>query len=150
LNQALLTISGGVFNANNGSVVINPSPNCATRVYTLDVLPSTLFYNMEIKGLYNCVSSTIASVTDTIHIANNLIHTDGILNGLFSVKGNLIVNANADGGMGTIVLNGSGNQTYAGAAGTGRTCQLVIDKPSGAVTPTPGAVAFRVFRTVRY
>ncbi|MBL7736435.1 MAG: T9SS type A sorting domain-containing protein [Chitinophagaceae bacterium] len=139
LNQALLTISGGVFNANNGSVVINPSPNCATRVYTLDVLPSTLFYNMEIKGLYNCVSSTIASVTDTIRIANNLIHTDGILNGLFSVKGNLIVNANADGGMGTIVLNGSGNQTYAGAAGTGRTCQLVVDKPSGAVTPAPGA-----------
>ena len=139
MNQPLLTISGGVFNANNGAVVLNPSPNCATRVYTLDVLPSTLFYNMEIKGLYHCISSTIASVTDTIRIANNLIHTDGILNGIFSVKGNLIVNADADGGMGTIVLNGSGNQTYAGAPGTGRTCQIVVDKPSGAVTPAIGA-----------
>ncbi len=139
LNQTFLTISDGIFNANNGTVVINPTADCSSRTYTLDVLPSTLFYNMEIKGLHNCTSPVITTATgDTIHIANNLTHSDGTINGQFSVKGNLIINAGADGGTGTIVLNGAGNQTYSVAAGTSRTCQIVMDKPSGSITPASG------------
>lgn len=145
-NATLLTHSGGTFNANNGTVLIDPAVNgwAGSPTFTLDVLNSTSLYNLTLNASTCCNLATIATAAgDTVEATNDLTHTDGFISGLFEVKNNLIVNANTDGGSGTIVVDGSGAQTYA-TSGTHRTCMVLENKSSGSFTAASGTTAFYI------
>lgn len=138
-NSTLFNHSAGTFNHNNGAWVFNPGLTaCANPTLALDVIPATQFFNLELNGIagcgINCNFNTGAG--DVVLALNNLTHTDGIVNGQFAVRAGLIIGAGADGGTGTITVNGTGAQTY--TSSTGRTCQLVVNKSSGAFTPSGG------------
>ncbi|HOY96586.1 MAG TPA: hypothetical protein PK509_12660, partial [Catalimonadaceae bacterium] len=133
--------SGGTFNHNNGTVEFNPNLiSCANPTFTVDVLPATLFYNFTVNGIAGCgINATVSTASgDVIQGLNDFTHTDGIIAGSFAFQGNLIINAGADGGTGTITANGTGAQTYAQSAGSPRTCQIIVDKSAGALTPAGG------------
>ncbi|MEP7265254.1 MAG: T9SS type A sorting domain-containing protein [Bacteroidota bacterium] len=137
VNQTLLTHSGGTFNANGGTVLFDPAMTSwiGSPTFTIDVLNSTSFYNVNLKASSCCNTAIIATAAgDTIESTNDLSHQDGFLSGLFEVKGNLSVSAGTDGGSGSIIVDGTGAQTFS-ATGIHRTCQIYIDKPSGAFTP---------------
>ncbi len=62
--------------------------------------------------------------------------------GTIYLKGNLIVGPSAEGyGLSTptsLIFNGTGDQTYESTSSDGWAPHLIIDKPSGTVTPTAG------------
>ncbi len=139
-STTLFTHSGGTFNANAGTVNINPSINswAGSPTLTLDVIASTHFYNLTVNAATCCNTAIVATATgDTVLVDNNLTHTDGYISGIFSLAGNLTVGSGADGGTGTIVVNGSGAQTYA-SAGLYRTAGLYINKSAGTFSPATG------------
>jgi hypothetical protein len=142
--QTIFTHTAGAFSPNNGTVVINPNQSSgANAIYTIDIIPATTFYNITINGTTSWGTSTIATAgADVVIASNDLTHTDGIISGAFEVKNNLIINAGSDGGLGTITFSGTGAQTYAVAAGSPRTCKIVVNKTSGAVTPAVGTTDF--------
>ncbi|MBL7889603.1 MAG: hypothetical protein JNL24_08625, partial [Bacteroidia bacterium] len=143
-SQNLFTHSSGTFVHNSGTVTINPNQNSgANAVYTIDILPTTSFYNFTINGTTSWGTSTIATGAGDVVIADNdLTHTDGIISGTFEVKNNLIIGAGSDGGLGTITFSGTGAQTYSVAAGSPRTCKIAVNKSSGGVTPAGGTTNF--------
>ncbi len=134
-NATLFTHAGGSFDANNGTVEINPSHSCATRTYFIDVLPETRFYDFTVNGLYNCVNSTIASAAgDTIHVLNNLLYQDGISTARIAVAGNVTVLPSFDGGNGQLIFEGAGDQHFDLSGATDLfNGPLLIKKPSGIV-----------------
>jgi hypothetical protein len=133
-NATIFTHSGGTFNHNNGTVTFGA--NTSTAVYTVDVITGTLFYNVVANlgtglGTYN---STIQSAgTDTVKAANTFTHSSSTLKGFWRTQGNLIVSSAANGGTGQIIMFGTGNKSY--SYSSGRTCNLVINKSSGVVSP---------------
>ncbi len=144
-NQTLFLHSGGAFDNNGGTVVINPNLPCTQRTFTLDVLPSTWFYNMVINGTTGCSSPIITTASgDVIQMAGDFTHTDGIINGDFTFWGNLSIAATSDGGTGTLTANGNGAQTYSQAAGSARTIQIIVDKPSGTFSAAGGTTNFNM------
>ncbi|MBI2270659.1 MAG: hypothetical protein HYU69_09940 [Bacteroidetes bacterium] len=112
----------------------------------MDLLTSTAFYNCTLNVQPGCGGNNAISTAagDTIDVINDLVHTDGVLNGMVEVKNNLTINANSDGGTGRIIMNGTGAQTYSVNAAAPRTCHLVIDKSAGALTPAIGTTVLSV------
>lgn len=138
-NLTIFSHSGGTFLNNNGTVVIDPATSCTQYTYTMDVIGITEFFNLEIKGTTGCSSPIITTAAgDVVKVLNNLTHTDGVLNGLFEFKGNLSIASTSDGGTGTITANGTGFQQYTYTSGAARTCQLVVEKISGVLSPSVG------------
>ncbi len=139
-SQTLFNHAGGNFTHNNGTFAVNPYCSVGTQLtWTLDVLPSTAFYNVTVNSGYGWVMPLVATAAaDTVDARNDLTHSDGFITGLFEVKRNLIINAGSDGGTGTIVADGTGAQEYQIASGSPRTCKLVVNKSGGALTPASG------------
>ncbi len=142
--QTIYSHVAGTFSHNNGTVVLNPNQSSgANAIYTIDILPTTTFYNVIVNGTTSWGTSTIATgAGDVVIASNDLTHTDGIIAGTFEVKNNLIINATSDGGLGTITFSGTGAQTYTVAGGAPRTCKIAVNKSSGAVTPAGGTTDF--------
>ncbi|MBL7897859.1 MAG: hypothetical protein JNJ99_04940, partial [Crocinitomicaceae bacterium] len=146
-SQTLFTHSGGTFINNSGTVVMNPNQSgCTQLTFTIDVIPSTSFSSFSINGTASCGINPIITTAagDVISCSNDITHSDGIINGQFALQGNLIIQAGSDGGTGTITFNGTGAQTYSVAAGSPRTCQIAVNKTSGACTPLAGTTDFLV------
>ncbi len=146
-NQTLFGHSGGNFSHNNGTVLVNPNQSgCTQRTYTMDVIPATNLYNLVINGTQSCGLNPIIATAagDVVNCNNDITHTDAIISGQFAMQGNLIINSGSDGGTGTITVNGTGAETYSVAAGSPRTCQVVVNKSAGAFTPLAGTFEFLV------
>ncbi len=140
-SQNLFTHTGGTFNHNNGTVIINPNQSgCSQLTFTLDVISSTLFYNLQINGTPSCSVNPVITTAgaDVAACVHNFTHTDGIINGLFSFQQDLFIDPTSDGGSGTITANGTGFQKYTFTAGAARTCKLVVDKTAGVLSPETG------------
>ncbi len=139
-SQTLFSHSGGTYTHNNGILVVQPYCNVGSQLtWTLDVIPATTLYDVVINSTHGWVMPVVATAAGDVVTANNdLTHTDGYISGQFAVKRNLIINAGSDGGIGTITVNGTGAQQYFVAAGSPRTCQVVVNKSAGACTPGAG------------
>jgi len=146
-NTSLYIQSGGNYIHNNGLVSINPvQSTCTQRTFTLDIIPTTAFYNFEVNAATACAALPIVTtaVGDTVNASHDLIHADGIINGKFSVKNNLIISATADGGTGSITVDGSGDQYYIVDSLSPRTCGIIVNKPSGTFSPDTTSSNFYV------
>ncbi len=128
--------SGGTFNHNSGSLVLNPTQNCSGGLYTVDVLTTTQFNNLAVNMTSTCTASqTLATASgDTLYVAGFLQHVDGTFNGLAEIKGAFNVGASADGGTGWFILNGTTNQSYSWTSTPARTAWIKIDKTGGIVS----------------
>lgn len=127
--------ASATFTAPQGLYVLQSSYSCQTLTLQLNV-PSTLnISDLNINVPHGgCTETKVELVSgDTIIINGNLTHSDGVLFGNYHLKGNITVGSGADGGHGTITMNGATNQTYSATA-TGATGQLVINKAAGTVT----------------
>lgn len=146
-NINLFTHVGGTFINNSGTVSFDPYINgWSATTFTIDVLPSTLFYSIEVNASTCCTQNVIATATnDTVHADMNFTHTDGYISGKFGFKGNLVINAGSDGGNGWLVAEGSASQTYS-SAGKYRTCGLMINKSANDLTPTVGTTTLALQR----
>ena len=137
-NATIFNHSAGTFNHNNGLIEFNAtSSNYATRTYTVDVIPSTIFNDIEIDLNDNGAGEErLASATgDVITCIGNVIHDDGAINANISLLGNLIVNSEANGGVGWIAFNGNASQSYTVTGGFPRTCGIEINKTANGVIP---------------
>ncbi|MBK6527037.1 MAG: hypothetical protein IPG07_16710 [Crocinitomicaceae bacterium] len=147
IDQTLFTHSGGTFNHNSGTVVINPNQSgCTQRTFTIDVIAATVFNSFQINGTQSCGLNPIitTALADVVNCNLNFTHTDGIINGQFSLQGDLIIAGGSDGGTGTITVNGTGTETYTVSAGSPRTCKLVVNKSAGVFEPAPGTTELAV------
>jgi|GEM_PF-866061 len=146
-SQTLFNHSGGSFDHNTGTVIINPiQPGCAQLAFTMDVLPSTDFYNLQLNATPSCGLNPIVTTagSDVVNVVNDLTHTDGILNGQFTLKKNLIIANTSDGGTGLITVNGNTNQTYSFTTGGARTCKIAVNKGFGTFAPASGTTDFSI------
>jgi hypothetical protein len=140
-SSTIFTHTAGTFNHNNGTTIFNPQvPGCVAGAYVIDVIPSTVFYNVTINGTQSCgnLSNISTAPADVIKADNDLTHSDGVFNGFAEFKNNLIIGASSDGGSGTITANGTGAQTYSVNVAAPRTAHLIVDKISGGLTPAIG------------
>ena len=146
ISQTLFAQFGGTFDHNNGSLVVTPYCNVGPMLtWTLDVLPTTVFYDVVIKASHGWTRPQVATAPgDVVNASHDLRHIDGYLTGQFAVGNDLEVSANADGGTGLITVDGNGAQSYSVAAGSPRTCRVEVDKPSGSFTPAMGTTDFSV------
>ncbi len=143
-STTIFTHSAGTFNHNNGTVVFNPQvPGCVAGSYNIDVIPSTVFYDVTINGTQSCgnLANFTTGAGDFIDVVNNFTHNDGVFNGEASFKNNLIIGASSDGGSGSITADGTGAQTYTVNPAAPRTAHLIVNKSSGALTPNGGTTA---------
>ena len=141
----IFTHSGGTFTHNNGTTVFDPGVNgCTTGTFTIDVLNSTRFYTVNLNGTQSCgnLANIATAASDTLDAFNDLVHTDGVFNGLVQFKNNLSISTGADGGVGTIIADGTGAQTYSVAAGAPRTAHLIVNKASGTLSAAGGTTDF--------
>jgi hypothetical protein len=147
-SQTLFTHSGGTFNHNNGTLVLDPNGSyCyAQAVFTMDVITSTTFYNINLNGTHVCGYSAYFATAagDTVDATNDLTHTDGYITGLFQLENNLIIGANSDGGTGTIIAAGTGAQTYSQSGAAARTCHVKVNKSAGTFVAAGGTTNFSV------
>jgi hypothetical protein len=145
VNTTIFLQTGGNYIHNNGTLLVNPvQSGCTQRTFTLNVIPGTMFYDVKIMPSDTCLTSSIitSALADTIITEHALIHENGVINGLFSVRNNLFIKSNSDGGTGTIIFNGTGTQEYSVEAGAPRTCNIIVDKPSGILNPAVGTINF--------
>jgi len=72
---------------------------------------------------------------NAVNVAGNLYYTNGVIDNTVNVAGDVTVGTDADGGTGTIVLNGTLDQdiTLSGVT-AGKLCNLTINKASGDAT----------------
>ncbi|MCB9197410.1 MAG: T9SS type A sorting domain-containing protein [Flavobacteriales bacterium] len=144
-NTTLFTHTAGTFTHNNGEVEFDPyRASCTQTTFTVDVLTSTQFYDVEINGSQSCGVSAVLTTAagDTLDAAHDFIHTNGYLNGMWELKNDLYIGASSDGGLGQIIFNSTVGQQYSVNAAAPRTCTIVIDKTAGAVTPAGGTTDF--------
>ena len=132
-----LTVSGGTFNHNNGTVSIYPGNNpCVNQTYTLDVATSLTLYNVILNSNATCSQNNIFTTAsgDTIIVANNFTFTGGILNGTWEVQGNYTVATTADGGSAGITFTGGNMQIYTDQGGNESDGNVTINKTVNGVT----------------
>ena len=139
--STIFTHTAGTFNHNNGLTIFDPQvPGCVAGSYTIDVVPSTAFFNVTFNGNQSCgnLANINTAVGDTIDATNDLVHTDGVFNGFAQFKKDLYINASADGGTGTIISDGTAAQTYNVDASAPRTAHLVVNKTANSLNPGIG------------
>lgn len=146
-NPTILTYTGGTFNANNGTTYLDPvMTECSQRTVTISATSAFSFYNLFVQVDDTSCSEDILSLggTSNFVVANDFTHIDGFINsGTLQVSGNINLQTGADGGSGTILLNGTGNQTYNNSS-TARFAHLRINKSTGDVSPGVGTTTFLV------
>lgn len=131
--------SGGTFSHNNGTVVFDGT-GCWPTTQVVNVITGTLFYNLVVNSNGLPVNT---ATSDTVKADNNFAHLAGKLGGnCWSVKGNLSVGTNANGGLAKLILWGTNSQTY--AYSSGRTACVELNKSSGTVSAANGTTSFAV------
>lgn len=153
-NGTIFEHASGSFVHNGGTMLFDPDRSgCTQGSFMLDVLPTTQFQDVVLRGTHGCGLHAIflTGTGDVIRAQRDLTHEDGLLNGAFSVGRDLLIVGAADGGTGEISLNGTAAQLYHVSVASARTCVVVVDKPTGAVGPGPGTTMFSVqgFRLMR-
>ncbi|MBI3616131.1 MAG: FecR domain-containing protein [Candidatus Omnitrophica bacterium] len=133
------THTGGTFIHNSGTVVFDGS------VAVIDVLSSETFNNLTFAADVAGAAKTVAD-GDTLLVLGNLTLTEGAIDqgivpaaGTVAARGNLFQASTFDGGTGTLVIDGSGNQTFQGNATLNAgdlPSTLVINKSGGTLTFT--------------
>jgi formylmethanofuran dehydrogenase subunit C len=146
---SLVTINGGVFNHNMGTVRIDPDfGGCATRTSSFTSSLPIFFYNLIVDVDNTSCNEDILTVSgaSTIIVENDFTHFDGFINtGTVEVRGDVYLEANADGGTATILMNGTADQEYNNAS-TARFSHLRVDKVSGVISPGVGTTSFLLQR----
>ncbi len=140
-------ISGGVFNHNGGTVKF--TGYVAGLDYgqiTVDVLPETRFWNVEYVTSYLTRPQFLVTQTgETNVVENNFTLTTNGIGGNWEVRGNVSIGTstytrrlgNPDYVLGTIIMTGTGNKTYA-CTSTGNGPKLQINNPSLTVSAALG------------
>lgn len=147
-NPTLFVVNGGTFNHNNGTVQFDPDmTDCAQRTATLSTPTAVTFYNLIIDVDDVSCNEDIFSISgaNSVIVENDFTQTDGYVNtGTVEVRGNVYLQAGADGGTATILMNHpSANQTYNNTS-TARFAHLRVNKAAGSVSPGVGTTSFFV------
>jgi formylmethanofuran dehydrogenase subunit C len=147
-NISLITINGGTFNHNNGTVRLDPDFNtCAQRTATITASSPINFYNAiaDIDNIGGCTESILSvSGSNSFIVENDFTQFDGFINtGTVEVRGDVYLESGADGGSATILLNGTTDQEYFNTS-TARFAHLRVNKTTGVVTPGAGTTSFLV------
>ena len=141
-SSTLFLRSGGVFNHNNGTVRFVASNGCASTTWTLSLTGTVTFNHLDAATTVGCGTAALqVAGGDTLVVAGNLTHTSGTLQGAWQVQGNLLIGASAQGGLGTITMNGNTTQTYTHSGGV--TANLAVNT-TGSVAPAPGTTTLAV------
>ena len=127
LNGATYDFLSGNFNSNNGTVhlfggkTINGISHAFNNLWLEGNAAFTFNTNVDVLGIYRMVTGNIVVNTGTIN-----------------VKGDININSTNvfGGGSGTILINGTGNQSVNSTVqiGGGRLPNVTFDKPSGSFT----------------
>jgi hypothetical protein len=132
--ETILTVSGGTFNHNNGTVAFVPSGGCGNPIFTADVLSSLTLNNVTVNASSGCGGQgKIATASGDTITTNNFTQTDGYIDGTWEIQGNYTVGAGADGGAGTLSFTGPNDQTYTDNGGDEPNGNITINKPVGTV-----------------
>lgn len=136
-SQTMLSMSGGTtFTHNSGTVQFTIRENGGgAQTYPITFPSSLTLYNVTVNG------TQLAGTPSTLSVANGKIliiegtlnHSRETLAGAWQVRGNLIVQANANGGTASLLLNGTGTQVIEREGGTAPGGWWKIQKPSGQV-----------------
>ncbi len=101
---------------------------------------------LALAGTFTMPTAVTLTLNGAITVAGTTALTDGTLNGTGSLaaQGNLTQASTFDGGTATLLINGTGAQTFTGSAtnAAGTLPPLVINKPSGTLTLAVTAGAF--------
>jgi len=143
--RTLFNIYGGaVFNHNDGEVVFNPASGQDSGVdaFIVDVDSVLDLYDVTINcdDTYNPALIEIGS-EDLLRVNNDLTVTDGMIGDTWEVMGDVTVGAGADGGAASLMLTGSGDQTWTDNGGTPPSGAVYISKYSGLFS-TAGTAVF--------
>jgi hypothetical protein len=113
-NIYLFNHVAGSFVNNSGTVIFDPYINgWSASTFTVDVIPSTRFYNLNVNLTTCCSSASLNGIAgDTLHVSNLLNYQDGICNTMMDCGGNVSVSSGFDGGTGTLVFNGTTDQSF--------------------------------------
>ena len=120
--------AGGLFLHNSGTM------SFSTNTATIDVSGSETFYNVS----FTSGTKTVAA-GDTLLVNGLLTLTNGYIEtGSVEALGDLVQGSSFDGGTGSIIINGSGNQIFTGNATTtnGALPSININKAGGTLTLT--------------
>ncbi len=126
----------GTFNHNNGTVEFDPT-TYYEKTLTAAINGLHLWDVIIDMNNSNINSHTYLAFPsgETLYVDNELIHNDGRLNGVVSLKGDLAIDSEAEEGNGWIIFDGTGTQTYGYSGSASRTAGFWIDKTSGSVNP---------------
>ena len=135
-SKTIFTHSGGYFDNNYGTIIVQPSITATTDiVLTFDVLTTTKLFNLTIDASSSYADVEInTAINETVMVENDLTHKNGKISGRIEFGGNLYVGSSADGGSGWLVISGGNVQKYS-CDSTGRTAGLYIDKVGGSFFP---------------
>ncbi|QOI98223.1 MAG: T9SS type A sorting domain-containing protein [Flammeovirgaceae bacterium] len=137
-NVTLLTYTGGSFLDNSGTVRLDPDfTGCAQRTATVS-LSSSITFNHLILDVTNtgCTEDILTVTGSSVIVLGDLTHFDGFFNsGTIELRGNFFLEAGADGGIGTVLVNGTVDQEYSNS-GSGRTAHIRVNKGSGSFNPS--------------
>ena len=93
---------------------------------------------LALAGSYTMPTAVTLTLNGAIQVAGPTVLTDGTINGAgaLQARGDISQASTFDGGTGTLLIDGTGAQTFTGAATTaaGTLPALVINKPSGTLT----------------
>jgi hypothetical protein len=136
-NTTLFSYTGGSFNANGGTIVFTNGPFGGYLTHYINLTQSITFNTFILNkvegydGYYGQYRQQALNLNGTGSMtATSFIQTDGVMNASLTVTGNVTIQANADGGSGTLLMNGSANGTYTQTSG-GTGPGITIQKPSG-------------------
>jgi hypothetical protein len=149
--RSLMVLSGGTFAHNGGLVAIgiDDRNTCtgAEGTVALNGGFNLILNELEISSTNpGCQPSYLdISGSGQVVVLGAMGHQQNYLTGSIPIQvhGDLMVGELSDGGDNSIVLNGTGAQTYTYNSG-GWTGRLSIDKASGAVSPAPGTTDLKV------
>lgn len=127
------TYSGGTLNPNGGTVVFANNNNTQT------ITGSQTLVNVTFANPFIFWYATTLTTGTTLTVTGNLNLTLGYISGgTIEAKGNITHSGSFGGGTGTLLIDGTGDQTLTGSASTGicsGVCpglpNVVISKPSG-------------------
>jgi hypothetical protein len=141
LSMTLFNVATGTVFSHNGGTTRFAFTRCsvctANATGTISVPAGFDFYNVEVWGQpqSSTWTATISSGGGSINVLNDFIHNGAKLNSNWSIQGQVVVGPYANGGSGTITLNGTGAQSitaYPGSFASEGT--WTVNKLTGAVT----------------
>lgn len=147
-NENIFTMTGGIFDHNNGLVLFDAYPNWSqTVIKTIDVPGSLVFYKMKYGiGLANNTTTRYQiSSNDTLKVAVDFIMEGGVGggygfvyadSGVINLDGNAILGMNSMGGSTKLRIVDNDEQTYESYpnVGAARFPDVEVNKSAGSFT----------------